>query len=45
MGDGSISFTHSSGKHASNGSNPSAFVATKYTSVANPNALPPEANV
>ena len=45
MGDGSISVTHSSGTHASSGSNPSAFIATKYTSVANPNALPPEANV
>ena len=45
MGDGSISVTHSSGNHTSSGSNPSAFVATKYTSVENPNALPPEANV
>ena len=45
MGDGNISVTHSSGNHAASGSNPSAFVATKYTSVANPNALPPEANV
>ena len=45
MGDGSISVTHSSGNHTSSGSNPSAFVAIKYTSVENPNALPPEANV
>merc|ERR1712223_59515 len=45
MGDGSISVTHSSGTHASSGSNPSAFIAAKYTSVANPNPLPPEANV
>ena len=42
--DGNISVTQSSGNHAS-GTSPSAFVATKYTSVANPNALPPEANV
>ena len=42
--DGNISVTHSSGNHAA-GSSPSAFVATKYTSVANANALPPEANV
>ena len=42
--DGNISVTHSSGNHAA-GSSPSAFAATKYTSVANANALPPEANV
>ena len=44
MGDGNISVTHSSGHHATGGP-PSHFVETKYTSVANPNALPAEANV
>ena len=43
-GDTNISVTQSSGSHATGGP-PASFAATKYTSVANPNALPPEANV
>jgi Leucine-rich repeat (LRR) protein len=46
MGEGGISVTRSSGSQVtSSGGPPSTFIATKYTSVANPNALPPEENV
>ena len=46
MGEGGISVTRSSGSQVtSSGGTPSTFIATKYTSVANPNALPPEENV
>jgi hypothetical protein len=51
--NGNISVTHSSGNHDKTGgggsgilsAGPTTFTATKYTSVANPNALPPEVNV